>query len=116
MDNVTILEDGVSQASLVDPETPANAQPLGVSGDWVLDFSDEFNGEAGDPLNPLKWMKSVSTSSRTPRPFQEIDDWWWREDHVSLNGVGQLDVCCVRFGLGRLFSRWWVIGGGERIM
>ena len=92
LDNVTILEDGVSQASLVDPETPANAQPLGVSGDWVLDFSDEFNGEAGDPLNPLKWMKSVSTSSRTPRPFQEIDDWWWREDHVSLNGVGQLEL------------------------
>lgn len=92
LDNVSVLEDGVSPPSLVDPETPANTQPYGISGDWTLDFSDEFNGDASDPLDPLKWIKSVSTSSRAPRHFQGIDDWWWREDHVSLNGVGQLEL------------------------
>ena len=45
--------------SFVDPNTPANAKPPGISGNWILDFSDEFNTT---DINPLKWNKIISTS------------------------------------------------------
>ncbi len=78
-------------ASFVDPATPRSAQPaLAIpTGDtWVLDFSDEFNS-----FNSEKWVKSVSTSTRSPRPDQGINDWWWKANHVAIsNGTLALKI------------------------
>ena len=40
--------------SFIDQNTPANAKPLGISGNWTLDFSDEFDTT---DINLLKWNK-----------------------------------------------------------
>ncbi len=73
--------------SFVDPNTPANSKPLGISGDWNLDFSDEFNTT---DINPLKWNKTISTSSRGGRTNLGVTNWWWKAQNAFLNGTGDL--------------------------
>ncbi|MEX0325778.1 MAG: family 16 glycosylhydrolase [Puniceicoccaceae bacterium] len=79
--------------AFVDLATPANAQPFlaNPTGDnWVLEFSDEFNGTEVDTT---KWTINISTRSRAARPTQGINDWWWKPSNVSVaNGVLVLDV------------------------
>jgi len=87
IDNVYVAKQNSNISDLIDSETPINAQPLGISGDWDLDFSDEFNGT---DINPLKWLVSISSSSRSPRPDQGIDDWWWVEENAFQDGAGNL--------------------------
>jgi hypothetical protein len=87
LDNVRVIDQNSTASSFVDSNTPVNSQPLGVAGDWTLDFSDEFNDTG---LNLSKWYKSVSSKSRTPRTTLGIDDWWWVEDNAFLNGTGEL--------------------------
>lgn len=87
IDNVTVFEDGYNPPGLVDSDTPINSQPVGVEGDWVLDFSDEFNGNT---INNNKWTISVSTQSRAPRPNLGIEDWWWVQNNAFLDGNGKL--------------------------
>lgn len=86
IDNVSVFENNYNP-SLIDASTPINIQPNGVIGDWVLEFSDEFNG---NELNTNKWYKSVSTTSRAARPELGIDDWWWKTENVLLNNTGEL--------------------------
>ncbi len=86
LDNVYLAKNALT-SNLIDPMTPINAQPEGVSGDWTLDFSDEFNNTE---LNTTKWLKTISTSSRAPRPALGIDDWWWVESNAFLDGSGNL--------------------------
>ena len=74
-------------SSFVDPSTPENAQPLGVSGNWNLDFSDEFNDTQ---INPLKWNKTISASSRGARTNLGVTNWWWKTQNAFLNGTGEL--------------------------
>lgn len=74
-------------ANWIDPETPPNAQPVGIAGEWVLDFSDEFNTTA---INPAKWTVSVSTTSRNPRPNLGVNAWYWVEQNAFLDGQGHL--------------------------
>ena len=76
-----------AQSSFVDPATPINSQPIGVSGNWDLDFSDEFNDTE---INSSKWTVSVSTKSRAPRANLGVTDWWWKLDNAFLNGTGDL--------------------------
>ena len=87
IDNVYLAKQNQDVSTFIDSETPINAQPLGISGDWNLDFSDEFSGT---DINPIKWSVSISSSSRSPRPDLGIDDWWWVEDNVFLDGSGNL--------------------------
>jgi hypothetical protein len=87
IDNISVIDQKEVLSSFVDVNTPSNSQPAGVSGDWTLDFSDEFNDTS---LNLSKWYKSVSTRSRAPRPNQGVNDWWWVEDNAFLNGAGDL--------------------------
>jgi hypothetical protein len=86
MDNVYLATEN-NTSTLVDPATPVNAQPLGVSGDWDLDFSDEFNATE---IDPNKWIVSVSTRSRSPRANLGVNDWWWVEENAFLDSVGHL--------------------------
>ncbi|TVP76390.1 MAG: glycosyl hydrolase family protein [Puniceicoccaceae bacterium] len=80
-------------SGLVDPETPADAQPFLVTptGDnWVLDFSDEFNGTEVDLT---KWQIDDSPRSRDPRWSRGIHQWFWRPRNVSVaDGHLILDV------------------------
>ena len=79
-------------AQFIDPDTPPNTLPVNsqINSNWVLHFSDEFNQ---DSLNLNKWSKLVSASTRAPRPDLGIDDWWWKEENVSLDsGCLVLDV------------------------
>lgn len=72
----------VRENGFVDPATPASAAPsLTVpTGDiWVLEFSDEFN-----TFNTTKWNVTVSTKTRAPRPDKGIQQWFWREENVSV--------------------------------
>ncbi|MCB0469765.1 MAG: family 16 glycosylhydrolase, partial [Flavobacteriaceae bacterium] len=73
--------------SFIDSNTPINAQPLGISGNWNLDFSDEFNDTS---INPLKWLITISNTPRAARPNLGVDDWWWVEDNAFLDGSGNL--------------------------
>jgi beta-glucanase (GH16 family) len=72
----------VSQG-LVDLETPSFVKPLNssLSGEWVLDFSDEFNGSE---VNVNKWNIDDSPKSRTPRPKIGIGSWFWRPQNVEV--------------------------------
>jgi beta-glucanase (GH16 family) len=76
-----------ASSPFVDPQTPVNAQPLGISGDWDLEFSDEFNDSE---IDSTKWTVSVSTKSRAPRAKLGVDDWWWVEQNAFLDGQGHL--------------------------
>ncbi len=87
LDNVLVLEDDYNPPSFIDDDTPINSQPVGVEGDWILDFSDEFNGNT---IDSNKWIISVSTQSRAPRPNLGIDDWWWVQNNAFLDGSGKL--------------------------
>tara|TARA_R110002049_G_scaffold88627_1_gene223482 strand:- start:1965 stop:3437 length:1473 start_codon:yes stop_codon:yes gene_type:complete len=87
MDNVYVAVENTSPPSLVDTNTPVNAQPIGVSGTWDLDFSDEFNDSS---INTSKWIVSISNSSRAARPLLGVDDWWWKAENAFLNGTGDL--------------------------
>ncbi|GGK12184.1 hypothetical protein GCM10007962_03110 [Yeosuana aromativorans] len=86
MDNVYVAPQG-SISTFIDSNTPLNAQPIGVAGDWDLDFSDEFNDAT---LNTSKWVVSVSSSSRGSRTNLGVNDWWWKPENVFLNGTGDL--------------------------
>lgn len=86
IDNVYISPQG-SVPSFVDSNTPINAQPMGVSGHWSLDFSDEFNDTN---INTNKWVVSVSSTSRAARPNLGVTDWWWKSENAFLNGTGDL--------------------------
>ena len=99
------LEIEVNSASLVDPTTPSDAQPLilegegsssrvaappGSASNWTMTFSDEFNGSS---IDGNKWRITNSTKSRNPRPSKGIQKWYWRTDHVSVsNGKARLQV------------------------
>ena len=87
IDNVYVVEQGASSSSFIDANTPINAQPLGISGSWNLDFSDEFNGAT---INTSKWIVSNSNKSRAPRANLGVDDWWWKPENAFLNGTGNL--------------------------
>jgi len=82
----------------VDSDTPSNARPL-ISGDgassWDIIWSDEFSGAE---LNTKKWNITVSDKSRNPRPEKGILDWRWQENHVSLNGQGQVVLRSSKVG------------------
>ena len=82
----------VVHAQLIDTDTPPNTLPINsqINSNWVLHFSDEFNQ---DSLNSNKWSKLESPSSRAARPDLGIDDWFWKEENVSLDsGYLVLDV------------------------
>jgi len=81
-DTITIADNDIE--NLVDPQTPVNAQPASGGTGWALAFSDEFNATT---LDTGKWGVDVSTSSRAARTDRGIADWWWKADHVSLNGT-----------------------------
>lgn len=88
IDNVYLANANYTLPSFVDTNTPTNAQPIGsLSGDWALDFSDEFNDAS---LNTSKWYKSVSTKTRAPRWDKGINDWRWIAANAFLNNNGQL--------------------------
>lgn len=82
-----IANKTVNTTSFVDPNTPVNAKPLGISGDWNLDFSDEFNTTE---INPLKWNKTISASSRGARTNLGVTNWWWKSQNAFLNGTGDM--------------------------
>ena len=84
---------GFCNSPFVDAATPAGALPYSGGTNWVLDFSDEFNGSS---LDTSKWGVDVSTKSRNPRPGQGIADWWWRSENVSLDGSGNLVLDVVK--------------------
>jgi hypothetical protein len=86
LDNVTIVDENF-HPDFVDTTTPINAQPNGVPGNWVLEFSDEFNGSN---LDLTKWYKSESTRTRAPRENLGVTDWRWIADNAFLNNNGQL--------------------------
>lgn len=69
--------------NFIDPATPAGALPMNVNiGEgWVLDFSDEFNGNAVDPG---KWQILHSTKTRAPRPDIGVADWRWLPENVEV--------------------------------
>jgi beta-glucanase (GH16 family) len=86
IDNVVVFEDNF-HPTFVDTNTPINSQPNGVPGNWVLEFSDEFEG---DNLNLTKWYKSESTKTRAPRENLGVTDWRWIAENAFLNNNGQL--------------------------
>lgn len=86
IDNVIIIDESFHTA-FVDTNTPINAQPNGVSGNWILEFSDEFEG---DNLDITKWQKSVSSKTRNPRENLGVTDWRWIAENAFLNNQGQL--------------------------
>ncbi len=88
-------------AATVDAQTPVNATPASETKGWLLDFSDEFNGNS---LDLTKWSINVSTRSRNPRPAQGINDWWWKHDNVSLDGTGNLVLDVVKHDSNTMYN------------
>ncbi|QNM84322.1 hypothetical protein H9W90_08870 [Polaribacter pectinis] len=50
-----------------------------MSGNWFLDFSDEFQVTS---LDLTKWYKSISTKIRSPRTNLGVTDWCWIVENV----------------------------------
>lgn len=69
--------------SQVDEATPSDALPQNthIGEDWILNFSDEFNGTA---VNPAKWNIDDGNKSRAARPKLGIDYWMWKASNVWL--------------------------------
>ena len=84
----------------VDPETPSGALPFSGGSNWELEFSDEFNGTS---LDPIKWGIDVSTKSRNPRPSQGIDDWWWKAENVTIEGLGFVELHVTKFDSNTMY-------------
>lgn len=70
-------------SQMVDENTPENALPENsiITGEWELDFSDEFNDSEVDIS---KWNVDNSTKSRAARPKIGVSDWRWKPENVSL--------------------------------
>ena len=95
IDDVSIMVHSLaSQSNLIDPATPTNQKPTGtVSGDWEIEFSDEFNETSISVPNTNRWIISESTKSRgLSNRDPAISDWWWKKDNVKVNGQGQLEL------------------------
>lgn len=82
----TVSQNKIS-ASFIDPNTPTNAKPVGIIGNWNLDFSDEFNDTK---INNLKWNTTISAASRGARTNLGVTNWWWKAQNAFLNGTGDL--------------------------
>lgn len=82
----TVSQNKIS-ASFIDTNTPTNAKPVGISGNWNLDFSDEFNDTK---INNLKWNTTISAASRGARTNLGVTNWWWKAQNAFLNGTGDL--------------------------
>ena len=82
----TVSQNKIS-ASFIDPNTPTNAKPVGIIGNWNLDFSDEFNDTK---INNLKWNTTISAASRAARTNLGVTNWWWKAQNAFLNGTGDL--------------------------
>lgn len=69
---------------LVDPQTPATVLPYNIHEEknWVLDFSDEFNGTS---IDLSKWTINFSKNSRNPRPKIGIKQWFWYPENVTVH-------------------------------
>lgn len=80
---VLLANNAFSQ--FVDELTPVNALPANenITGEWKLNFSDEFNGTE---VNKDRWAINNSTKSRAARPSIGISDWRWKPDNVSIEG------------------------------
>ena len=98
----------------IDPETPADAQPLVLGNDnkpmaavttqmapngYKLDFSDEFNAQN---LNLKKWNISESNTSRQSRPKTGVDRWFWKKDMVAMSGT-DLILKASKFNEGTMY-------------
>lgn len=82
--------------SLVDPLTPTNALPLGISTSigWTLNFSDEFNGTT---LNTTKWNVDNINYSRIAMPSINVMYWYWKTQNTTVNN-GNLVMTAVKQG------------------
>lgn len=65
----------------VDEDSPTDILPENnsIGDEWILDFSDEFNGTTVDPT---KWNIDDSNQSRAARPKLGIDYWMWKASNV----------------------------------
>lgn len=65
----------------VDGATFSDIKPVNneIGDGWNLVFSDEFND---NEINFDKWTINLSTSTRSPRPYLGISEWYWRPENV----------------------------------
>ncbi len=73
----------LASQNFVDPNTASGTKPANnnIGTGWVLNFSDEFNGDA---VNTNKWNIDDSPKSRNPRPEIGINSWFWRPANVEV--------------------------------
>ena len=79
---IMLIQTNLFAQQFVDPQTPVDAKPQNtqITGEWQLDFSDEFNDAS---VNTSKWNIDNSSSSRAARPNIGINSWFWRPANVS---------------------------------
>ncbi|GAB2636403.1 glycoside hydrolase family 16 protein [Prescottella soli] len=99
-----VLAFGTGAApDLVDPTTPADAQPLGGVGRGALVFSDEFNGSVVDAA---KW--TVRDEERTEPSRTDGFRWWYKPSTVRVaEGNLAIDIAALGHGVyagGRIDS------------
>lgn len=82
--------------TLVDPLTPSNALPLGLSTSigFSLNFSDEFNGTT---LNTTKWNVDNISYSRIAMPSINVMYWYWKTQNTTVSN-GNLVMTAVKQG------------------
>lgn len=85
------IKDSISVQEVEQEKQPyiisSNSKTINLNESWTLEWFDEFDGTN---LDETKWTKTISTKSRAPRPELGISSWFWKEDHVWLDGNGHL--------------------------
>lgn len=72
-----------------------------TSGDWVLTWSDEFDGAAGAPPDSSRWRYDIGTDWGNAQLEYDTD----RTENVSLDGSGHLAITAIEESyLGRDYT------------
>ena len=110
------IEDlNLEEVSMVDPDTPEDAQPYILEDDtengrimappgngWTQVFSDEFNYTAEVP-NTDKWTENVSNSSRSLNSRHSSLNWWgWKTGRVRVRN-GNLELSSKKMDASTLY-------------
>lgn len=111
----TLFTGMANAQSFVDIQTPFGVLPVNdfIGKDWVLDFSDEFNGSV---IDDSKWEKDDSKTSRGAKPNIGVHEWYFKPENLELRN-GKLVIKVTKPAEGVMYCggiHGYKSGGGVK--